>query len=183
MTERPRDARFALINVAFLADPKFVRLARNLSRERFNEAVGVWIQLLCAARQAKHPAIDWEDWADDTQAIADLRQARLLNVHGFDQETFDAWGPKRTYPSDLLRKATQDYAPLRTPTVPSLSQSHSSNGYVDKERDAAESRVVMRSPEEREAELEKQRKLLSHPHPAVAKAAERAIRELEKAAS
>jgi hypothetical protein len=185
MAERPRDTRFALINVAFLADPKFGHLARSTSRAEFNAAVGVWLQLLCAARQSKSPVINWEDWADDTKEIGHLRQARLLNGQGFNMEPFETWGPKKTYPSDALRNTTQGYSQLHNPTRPSLSTPlSSSNGtYLEREVDTAESRVVVRSltEEERQAAIEEQRKLLSHPHPAVAKAAKKAIDKLEAA--
>ena len=143
MAERPRDARFALINVAFLADPKFVRLARSTTRERFNAAIGVWLQLLCAARSSRSAAVDWDDWTDDAEAIEDLRTARLLTSEGFDAESFDTWAPKKTYPSDTLRGTTQRYTGLRNATTPSLSHSLSNGKEV--ERDAAEGSVVMRS--------------------------------------
>jgi hypothetical protein len=183
MAERPRDARFALINVAFLADPKFVKLARSTSRERFNAAVGLWLQLLCAARAGRSPRIQWDDWPDDGEVIADLRGARLLTEEGFDPESFDTWAPKKTYPSDALRKPTQGYTGLRNATTPSLSHSLSNGNGTEREKDAAEGSVVMRSepvtPEAKAAEIEKQRSLLSHPHPAVARAARKALDKLE----
>jgi hypothetical protein len=181
MAERPRDTRFALINVAFLADPKFGHLARSTTRADFNAAVGVWLQLLCAARQSKSPVINWQDWADDTKEIGHLRQARLLNGQGFQMEAFETWGPKKTYPSDNLRSTTQGYTRLHTPTPASLSTSSSNGTYLEREVDAVESRVVVRSltEEERQAAIEEQRKLLSHPHPGIARAARKALEKLE----
>ena len=101
MTERKRATGFVLIDAAFAADRKFVRLARLApSPADYAAAVGVFCLILADARRVKSPAVDFEEWAEYTDQVALLREVRLLTEDGCDPTTFDKWAPAYRSPWD-----------------------------------------------------------------------------------
>ncbi len=109
MSQRKRATGFALMDTAFAADAKFVRLARKAGDPiAFAAAVGVFWLLLADARRARDAVLNWEDYTEYANQIAALKEARLLTVNGFEGETFDNWAPAYRVPN-----GTRSY-----PTVP-----------------------------------------------------------------
>lgn len=110
MTQRKRATGFALMDTAFAADAKFVRLARKAPNEvAFAASVGVFWLILADARRARSAIIHWEDYTEYADQIASLKEAKLLTTNGFLDETFDNWAP--AYKS--VPERTRSY-----PTVP-----------------------------------------------------------------
>lgn len=110
MTQRKRATGFALMDTAFAADAKFVRLARKAPNEvAFAASVGVYWLMLADARRARSALVHWEDYTEYTEQIAALKDARLLDVNGFPAESFDNWAPAYKAPTER----TKPY-----PTVP-----------------------------------------------------------------
>lgn len=120
MSQRKRATGFALMDTAFAADAKFVRLARKAGDPvSFAAAVGVFWLLLADARRARDAVLNWEDYTEYQEQIAALKEAKLLTVNGFDGETFDRWAP--AYRS--LNERTQAY-----PSVPNVPNRTQANG-------------------------------------------------------
>lgn len=108
MTQRKRATGFALMDTAFAADAKFVRLARKAPSEvAFATAVGVYWLILADARRARNAAVNWDDYTEYTDQIALLKDAKLLTSTGFDPTTFDRWAPAYKSPWDKGRTGTQ----------------------------------------------------------------------------
>lgn len=104
MTQRKRAIGFALMDTAFAADAKFVRLARKAENEvAFAASVGVFWLILADARRARSSVVNWEDYTEYTDQIAALKDAKLLTVNGFDGETFDRWAPAYKSPTERTR--------------------------------------------------------------------------------
>lgn len=122
---RRQPVAFALIDAAFLADPKFRKLRRRLpDPQQFNSAVGAWLITLTAARRNGLPEIDAVDEAEDPTYLADLLAVGLLSDTGIPEKPFRAWAPARPrYPSDLAPSAPiatdAPSSPEMTPGVPS----------------------------------------------------------------
>ncbi|MCA1570864.1 MAG: hypothetical protein LC798_11205 [Chloroflexi bacterium] len=113
MTQRKRATGFALMDTAFAADAKFVRLARKAPNEvAFAACVGVYWLILADARRARSAVVNWEDYTEYTEQIAALKDAKLLTVNGFEGEAFDNWAPAYKAPATVPDR-TQPY-----PTVP-----------------------------------------------------------------
>lgn len=130
MTQRKRATGFALMDTAFAADAKFVRLARKAPSEvAFATAVGVYWLLLADARRARDAAVNWDDYTEYTDQIALLKDAKLLTSTGFDPTTFDRWAPAYKSPWDKVRTGTQGNAEepestQATPTSTPLTSPH-----------------------------------------------------------
>lgn len=104
MTQRKRAIGFALMDTAFAADAKFVRLARKAENEvAFAASVGVFWLILADARRARSAIVNWEDYTEYTEQIAALKDAKLLTTNGFDGETFDRWAPAYKSPNERTR--------------------------------------------------------------------------------
>lgn len=104
MTQRKRATGFALMDTAFAADAKFVRLARKAPNEvAFAACVGVYWLILADARRARSAVINWEDYTEYTEQIAALKEAKLLTVNGFEDGTFDNWAPAYKTPNERTR--------------------------------------------------------------------------------
>lgn len=87
---------FALIDIAFLSDPKFrLKLSRLLpDPDDYNSAVGAWLIALCAARRNGSPEIDVAA-ETGTRFAAQLLAAELVIGTGFPSEAFQRWAPRR----------------------------------------------------------------------------------------
>jgi hypothetical protein len=119
MTQRKRATGFALMDTAFAADAKFVRLARKAPNEvAFAASVGVFWLMLADARRARSAVVHWDDYTEYTDQIAALKDAGLLTVNGFAAETFDNWAPAYKAPSDRTRAY---------PTVPDRTATNGSS--------------------------------------------------------
>ena len=133
MTQRKRATGFALMDTAFAADAKFVRLARKAPSEiAFATAVGVYWLILADARRARNAAVSWDDYTEYADQIALLKDARLLTPTGFDPATFDRWAPAYKSPWDKERTGTQGDAEVpestqATPTSTPLTSTHISS--------------------------------------------------------
>jgi hypothetical protein len=103
MTERKRASGFVLMDAAFTADAKFVRLARLTTPVEFAACVGVWWMLLADCRRGKSPDVDWDDYTEYAEQIDRLRTAKLLNEGGFDPESFSRWAPAYRSVSERTR--------------------------------------------------------------------------------
>ncbi len=126
MTQRKRAIGFALMDTAFAADAKFVRLARKAENEvAFAASVGVFWLILADARRARSCVVNWEDYTEYTDQIAALKDAKLLTTNGFDDVTFDRWAPAYKSPNER----TTPYH--RVPNVPDRT-----NGVGDSEHEA-----------------------------------------------
>lgn len=127
MTQRKRATGFALMDTAFAADAKFVRLARKAATPvEFAAAVGVFWLILADARRARSATVNWEDYTEYAEQIAALKDAKLLTVNGFEGATFDNWAPAYKAPAE------------RTPAFPSVStvpKRTASNGTTEHEAD------------------------------------------------
>ena len=112
MTQRKRATHFALMDTAFAADRKFVRLARKATIPiEYAAAVGVFWMLLADARRSKSPTIDWSDYEEYEPQIRLLQEVGLLSDNGFPPGPFDKWAPAYKSPAD-----TQRYAEVRKGT-------------------------------------------------------------------
>jgi len=100
MSERKRAVGFALMDTAFTADAKFVRLARKAATPTaFLAAVGAFWLILADARRAKDATVNWDDYEEYAEQIVALKEVKLLNVNGFDGPTFDRWAPAYRVPA------------------------------------------------------------------------------------
>jgi hypothetical protein len=114
VTQRKRATGFALMDTAFAADAKFVRLARKAdSPVEFAAAVGVFWLILADARRARSAIVHWEDYTEYDEQIAALKDAKLLTTNGFIDETFDNWAPAYKAPAERTRPSPS--VPDRTP--------------------------------------------------------------------
>jgi hypothetical protein len=109
MTERKRATHFALMDTAFPADRKFVRLAAKATIPmEYAAAVGVYWLILADCRRSKSGVVDWTEYAEYEPQIALLQSVGLLNANGFPQTGFDRWAPAYKSPWDArVRKGTQ----------------------------------------------------------------------------
>jgi hypothetical protein len=112
VTERKRATHFALMDTAFPADRKFVRLAaRATIPVEYAAAVGVYWLILADCRRSKSGIVDWTEYAEYEPQIALLQSVGLLNENGFPQTSFDRWAPAYQSPWDATRrKGTQGNA-------------------------------------------------------------------------
>jgi hypothetical protein len=118
VTQRKRATGFALMDTAFAADAKFVRLARKAETPvEFAAAVGVFWLILADARRARSAIVHWEDYTEYADQLAALKDAGLLNTNGFNDETFDNWAPAYKAPPERTRSY---------PNVPDGTQPYSS---------------------------------------------------------
>lgn len=125
MSERKRATGFVLMDAAFAADAKFVRLARKAtSPHDYAAAVGVFWLLLGDARRAKSPVVDWDDYEEYDQEIDQLKAAHLLQEDGFDPEVFERWAPAYRSVSERTG-GTDGYG-----RVPSGTKSTNTSGQV-----------------------------------------------------
>jgi hypothetical protein len=117
MTQRKRATGFALMDTAFAADAKFVRLARKASNPtEFAAAVGVFWLMLADARRARSAIVHWEDYTEYAEQIDALKDAKLLTTNGFIDETFDNWAPAYKAPTERTRPSSSvPDVPDRTP--------------------------------------------------------------------
>lgn len=113
---RKRTTHFALVDSAFVSDPKFMRLARNTDAAGFASSVGVWLILLTVARRDRSPDIAWSDWEEYADQIAELKRVNLLTDNGFNAASFDSWAPVYRGPNERVPKGTQGYAKERDDT-------------------------------------------------------------------
>jgi hypothetical protein len=108
MTERKRATHFALMDTAFAADRKFIRLAAKATIPvEYAAAVGVYWMILADCRRSKDSTIDWQEYQEYEPQIALLQSVGLLNVNGFPQTSFDRWAPAYKSPWDTQRNATK----------------------------------------------------------------------------
>jgi hypothetical protein len=109
MSERKRATHFALMDTAFPADRKFVRLAAKATIPiEYAAAVGVYWLILADCRRSKSGVVDWTEYAEYEPQIALLQSVGLLNANGFPQTSFDRWAPAYQSPWDATRrKGTQ----------------------------------------------------------------------------
>ena len=106
MTERKRATGFVLMDAAFTADRKFIRLAQTApSPLEYAAAVGVFWLLLADCRRAKSPNIHWDEYEEYTDQIAMLRSVRLLREGGFEYATFQKWAPAYRSVSERTRES------------------------------------------------------------------------------
>jgi hypothetical protein len=104
MTERKRATHYCLMDSAFAADRKFVRLARKASIPiEFAAAVGVYWIILADARRSKSAVVDWPDYEEYAPQIELLQSVGLLTDIGFPVEPFDKWAPAYKSPWDASR--------------------------------------------------------------------------------
>lgn len=114
MTQRKRATHYALMDAAFAADRKFIRLARNSPKPTdYAAAVGVFWLLLADCRRAKSPDIDWSEYEEYTVQVQLLKDVGLLCDTGFPPGPFEKWAPVYKSPWDAGRKGTQRYAKER----------------------------------------------------------------------
>ena len=84
---------FCLVDVAFMADPKFLALARRLpDDDDLNSAIGAFFRALAAARRNGVPDLDIQA-ETGSRFIPDLVAVGLLNATGFNGGPFKDWGP------------------------------------------------------------------------------------------
>lgn len=122
MTQRKRATGFALMDTAFSADAKFLRLARQApNTSAYAAAVGVYWLLVADARRNRDRIINWDDYTEYAVEIAALKEAKLLVSDGFAEEAFDRWAPAYKSPYDRERNATQGYAEQHKSTQATLT--------------------------------------------------------------
>jgi hypothetical protein len=103
---RKRSAQFILVDSAFSADPKFLKLLRRAKDPVvYAECIGVWLLALATARRAKSPRVDWSDFREEgcERAVQLLIEVGLVTDEGFDPDAFDDWGPAYRSPHDARR--------------------------------------------------------------------------------
>ena len=126
VTERKRASGFVLMDAAFAADAKFVRLSRKADDPvDFAASVGVWWMLLADCRRAKSPEVDWDDYTEYEVQVEKLRAAHLLNEHGFDPEAFERWAPAYRSVSERTPGTKGDGG------VPKGTQSTETSGHIN----------------------------------------------------
>jgi len=122
MTQRKRATGFALMDTAFSADAKFLRLARQApGTSAYAAAVGVYWLLVADARRNRDRVINWDDYTEYAAEIAALKEAKLLVDDGFAEEAFERWAPAYKSPYDRVRNATQGYAEQHESTQATLA--------------------------------------------------------------
>lgn len=105
MTERKRATHFALMDTAFAADRKFIRLAaKAIIPIEYAAAVGVYWLILADCRRSKSGTVDWQEYAEYEPQIALLQSVGLLNSEGFPVDAFDRWAPAYKSPWDATRR-------------------------------------------------------------------------------
>ena len=133
MTQRKKATHFALMDSAFTADRKFIRLATRASIPiEYAAAVGVYWLLLADCRRSKSPVIDWDDYAEYAPQIDLLKSVGLLEDDGFPPDPFEKWAPRYKSPADARRTGTQGNDGVRNgtqgnPTSIQLGSSHLSS--------------------------------------------------------
>jgi hypothetical protein len=133
MAERKRATGFVLMDAAFTADAKFVRLARMVpDPHEYAACIGVFWLLLADCRRAKDPAVDWDDYPDYQPQVDLLRAARLLNDTGFEPEPFKRWAPAYKAPGERL--GTGGYGGLRKGTEGTNTSGQVKSVQVDSEQ-------------------------------------------------
>lgn len=139
MTQRKRATGFVLMDAAFTADAKFVRLARQIPDPvEYAACVGVFWMLLADCRRAKSPEVDWDDYTDYSEQIDRLRAALLLTDTGFDPEPFERWAPAYRAPGE--RKGTGGYATVREGTEGTNTSGQFSSSQVNDVADTSRAR-------------------------------------------
>lgn len=129
MTERKRANGFCLMDAAFAADAKFVRLARRAADPpSFAAAVGVFWLILADCRRAKSPEVEWEDYSEYASQITALKDARLLTPSGFDPDTFERWAPAYRAPKE--RTGTDGYEEVRKVPSSTIPSGQVSSGHI-----------------------------------------------------
>jgi hypothetical protein len=124
VTERKRAQGFALMDTAFAADPKFIRLQRKAkSPSDYAAAVGVFWMVLADCRRAKSPEVVWADYEEYATELDLLKESRLLLPNGFAQPAFDRWAPAYKSPWDS-RRGTQGNAEVPKDTQQYATSSH-----------------------------------------------------------
>lgn len=114
---RKRATHYALMDSAFAADRKFVRLAaRSKAPIEFAAAVGVYWILLADARRSKSPDVDWDDYEEYGPQVELLQAVGLLTDTGFPPDAFEKWAPAYKSPWDTHRSGTQGNAEVRNGT-------------------------------------------------------------------
>ena len=104
MSERKRATHYALMDSAFAADRKFVRLARKATIPiEYAAAVGVFWLLLADCRRSKSPDVDWDEYAEYQPQIDLLQEVGLLGDNGFPPGPFEKWAPAYKSPFDTAR--------------------------------------------------------------------------------
>jgi hypothetical protein len=94
MTERKRANGFALMDSAFAADPKFLKLYRLAPTPTdYAAAVGVFWLILADCRRAKEAAVNWEDYPEYQEQVALLKESRLFTDSGFSDRSFTKYAP------------------------------------------------------------------------------------------
>lgn len=117
MTQRKRATGFALMDTAFAADAKFVRLSRRADTPTdFAAAVGVYWLILADARRNRDRVVNWDDYTEYPDEIAALKDAGLLEDDGFADKSFNRWAPAYKSPWDAQRNGTQGDATVREST-------------------------------------------------------------------
>ncbi len=130
MSERKRATGFVLMDAAFAADAKFLRLYRRADTPHdFAAAVGVFWLLLGDARRGKSPVIDWDDYEDYAPEVVSLKAVHLLKEDGFDPEVFDRWSPAYRSVSERTG-GTVGYGGVRNDTESTLTSGQVSSGQV-----------------------------------------------------
>jgi hypothetical protein len=130
VAERKRANGFVLLDAAFAADRKFVRLAR-LAKDttEYAACIGAFMLILADARRVRDPGVDWDEYSEYGEQIALLQEVKLLTSTGFDPATFDKWAPAYRSPWDKqwVRSGTER---VRNPTDTSdqIISTHLSNG-------------------------------------------------------
>ena len=117
MSQRKKATHFALMDSAFTADRKFIRLARKASIPiEYAAAVGVYWIVLADCRRSKSPDIDWDDYAEYKPQLDLLREVGLLDDDGFPPDPFEKWAPRYRSPADARRTGTQGNGEVRNGT-------------------------------------------------------------------
>lgn len=117
MTARKRATHFALMDSAFAADRKFIRLAQKApTPTEYAASVGVFWLLLADARRSKSPELDWAEYDEYQPQIHLLQEVGLLIDTGFPPDPFDKWAPVYKSPSDAARGGTQGNEEVRNGT-------------------------------------------------------------------
>lgn len=110
---RRQSVAFCLLDVGFLSDPKFRRLARRLpDPDDFNSAIGAYFVALAASRRNGDPKIDAKAETDSSHVDA-LIEVGLLEEDGFPQKAWNSWdamGPQRAAGLARSEKAARNEA-------------------------------------------------------------------------
>lgn len=88
---RRTPAAFCLMDVGFLSDAKFRKLARRLpDPDELNSAIGAYFVALATSRRNGSHRIDAQA-ETDSRYIGDLQAVGLLEEDGFPQKAWSAW--------------------------------------------------------------------------------------------